>query len=110
MQIREKLSRIRNYYDMTRKAGHTVGMLNGAINTEKCIVLMHQKCMEQAIEIMIQDKNPKNIVFQTINSPNFLIGSRLPLFVDNAALWKLCGEAVAEIDRLTEENKKLKAK
>jgi hypothetical protein len=110
MNVREKLNRIKTYYDVTRQAGHTVGMLNGVVNTKKCIVLLHHNCMKSAIEFMVKKKNPKNVTFQTINSPYFLIGTNRPLFVDNAALWQLCGDAVKEIDRLTEENKRLKAR
>lgn len=110
MHIREKLNRIKTYYDVTRQVGHSVGMVNGVKDTEKCIVLMHQMCMREPIERVLNKRSPKNVTFQTINSPYFLVGSRLPLFVDNAALWQLCGEAVEEIDRLTSENTKLKHK
>ena len=98
MHIKDKLHELICYYDITRRAGHTHGMLEGANYIDNPLILTHDTQMATHIKKLL--RSPKGVVVKSINSPSCLRGFRRPLFIDNAALMVLFKEAVNEIKRL----------
>ena len=106
MNARKKLQEIRQYLDMTRRVGHTTGMLEGANYTANALVLTHN--MKMGEEIKRKLGSPSSVTVQSIHSTSMLRGFRKPLFIDNAALWLLLNEAEAEFETLERENAHLR--
>jgi chemotaxis protein CheY-P-specific phosphatase CheC len=106
MNIKEKLKQLAHYYDVTRQVGHTTLMLEGAKNTKDCIVVTHNQVMGESVQQMANQK----VKTVSLSSPNLLRGFKKPIVFDNCALYVLFLESVREMDRLEEENKKLKKK
>jgi hypothetical protein len=108
MNARKKLQEIRQYLDMTRGVGHTTGMLEGANYTDNALVLTHN--MKMGEEIKKKLGSPSSVTVQSVHSDAMLRGYRKPLFIDNAALWLLLSEALAEFEDLERQNKYLRDK
>jgi hypothetical protein len=106
MKILEKLKELAIYYELTRQSGHTSAMLNGAKNSPTCLVLTHSHRMGKELEIMANKK--LNTI--CLNNNYTLRGYYKPLLIDNAELYLIFSKAAIEIERLTDENKKLKNK
>ena len=108
MNARKKLQEIKDYYDLTRGVGHTTGMLEGANYIDNALILTHSMKMGEYIKKMLG--SPKSVTIQSIHSNDMLRGMRKPLFIDNATLWLLFSEALAEMETLEKENERLRQK
>lgn len=106
MNIRAKLKAIKNYYDVTRCVGHTTGMLEGANYTANALILTHN--LRSAEDIKKKLGSPSSVRLESLHSDNMLVGYSRPLFIDNAAMWLLMREALAEIESLDAQNKSLR--
>ncbi len=109
MDILRQLKEIQTYYEVTRQAGHTVGMINGIKETENPVVMVANLDQGRHLKKTVE-KLPKNTVFYSINSPHGLRGYKKPLFIDNAAMWMLCKKAAEEIERLEVKCKVLESR
>jgi len=106
MKIQEKIESLFFYYESTRRAGHTTAMLNGARNTKKVSLLVVDQRYADFLKREIRHAN-----FVTLNSlTTRLVGTKMPLLIDNGALWSLLGETLREFYRLEKENADLRRK
>lgn len=99
MNILEKLKAIVQYYDSTRRVGHTKLMLDGVSNTEKYMVITQS----DACGIDLQKRAQKKIFTTSINSPNLLRGANLPITFDNDVLQLLFAQAIEAIESCVDE-------
>lgn len=104
--VRDALEEIQTYYEVTRKRGHTHGMLCGANNIENPVILSSTN--ECAKHLKSTKVTNHSAITRSIYGASPLRGMNRPLFLDNDALWVLCRDAVKEIDKLRSEVAQLK--
>jgi hypothetical protein len=104
MRIFEQLRNVARHLEMTRGAGHTLTMLNGAKHTSNAIILCHTIAYGESLK-------EQNAVRNTATTPEMLgnlVGfSPRPLALDNQAVLQLMNDAVREIERLEHEVSRL---
>lgn len=107
--IKETLQELVNYYDLTRGAGHTHGMMNGVKNTTDSLVMAHNTSFADGLRktLPVNIAKSKNISFVSIQSNKSLRGRKSPLFIDNAALHMIFKKALNQFNDLEMENIKL---
>lgn len=108
MDIKNKLSNIVMYYDVTRQVGHTSSTLEGAFNSD-CIFLTHNvefaKHLEDKYKLCCH-----KIQFQSIGSKHALVGHKKPIIFDNSALHMLFKESLDQMVKDELEIRKLRHK
>jgi hypothetical protein len=91
------------YLDSTRGVGHTTTMLQGAENTD-CLVVGHNHDMYDILKTIMGGK--KNIHFRSLSQVerDGLRGYRMPIVLDNAALYSLLSSLLFEMEKMRDEN------
>lgn len=102
MKIKEKLKILYNYYNFTRKVGHTSLLKIGIDNfkDDKIVLVGLNRCCTYINESI------NNVI--SLNSLNKLIGKNLPMAIDNDALSIILNESINEIEKLEQEIVKYK--
>jgi len=103
MKLKEKLEILADYFAKSRRVGHTRLMRNGIDNVKDKLVLGYKK----------ECRNEFNCGSEEIISwVNFkkedLAGYKKPLAIDNSVMIMLLNESLNEINKLEEENLRLK--
>ena len=94
MKIKEKLAILRNYYEITRKSGHTSLMKNGTDNYDRDkLILGLKKCESSFLNV----KSNELIPWDNLNA---LIGQKKPLAIDNAIIYEILNETLEYIKEL----------
>jgi hypothetical protein len=99
IDIRNILVALVNYYDFTRQVGHTTTLLKGANNTD-CLTIFPTLKMAKYC-----NRREKDSI--SLHNISKLRGLKKPIAIDNAALYTILKEALNEIDRLNEANKRI---
>lgn len=94
--IKETLQHLVRYYDTNRGVGHTSAVINGAQNTNGCVVVTAYR--GDALQYAAQD----TFTMMTLKDlrDDKLLGRRSPLVFDNHAITELVRQSLAEIARL----------
>lgn len=95
MNAKSQLIELAQYLELSRRAGHTTAMMEGAKSAD-CIVLAHN----QAGADLLKTLEPKGKVVALPAIATQLKGERKPLLVDNAAMAAILSLALGEISRL----------
>lgn len=97
MKIKDKLKTLCNYYNFTRKVGHTTLLRKGTDNFEedKLILAYNKHCHTHL------NQPPDNVV--SLSNLNSLRDKRTPLVIDNDALSMILADSLNEIERLEAE-------
>jgi len=101
MKTKEKLEILRNYYYSTRGKGHTTLMRKGTDNVKDKLVL----CYNYQSGEDLRFKNNELISWHGLKK---LYGHNKPLAIDNGTMTVILESAIEEIERLEEENIKLR--
>lgn len=95
MKIKQTLQYIINYIDFNRRVGHTTTMIRGVQNVDEALVI----AADSQHASHLQNKLPRAEVV-ALTAPGSLLGKTKPLAIDNHALWLICRNSLAEIERL----------
>lgn len=106
MNIKETLLTLQSYYLATRTCGYTTSLLNGAVNSADCRVLVDRTQTGNALPKM----KGRTVNLNVNNLANSLIGVRSPLLIDNSALLDIIGGSITEIERLERKIERLQKK
>lgn len=94
--IKNVLANIIHIEDAARQTGRTTSIVEAAKQTNNPFVVVHNEDMKQLLE-----KKYEDIKFTTFNELKDLQGIKRPaIFVDNAALYNICYDALCEIVHL----------
>ena len=93
------------HYASTRAVGHTHSMLNGAVNSDNCMVVVATRAAGHHVA---QAGIPENRIISMLSMPSNLAGRHGPLAWDNHALEVLLHSSCREIYRLQGENARLR--
>jgi len=104
MNIKDKLVALRNYFEVTRQAGHTTLLKEGVNNYKRDKFILAYKKEEHTHF----DCKPSEIVsWQGMNESTF-IGHNKPLAIDNGVMWLMLDEALQYIETLELDSQCLK--
>jgi hypothetical protein len=97
LKIENTLYTLMQYYAVTRQAGHTTAMLEGVKHTDGAVlVLTHDFKYGQSLK-----KLAPNVVPVSLGcSMEAMVGRKVPMVVDNAALHHIASSAFSEIQSL----------
>lgn len=104
--IKTTLKELLRYYDRNRGVGHTFAALNGAKNTENCIVMTASKRDEERI----WNESDCKCALASLNDlkTGALQGHTNPLVFDNFAITELARQSFVEIARLESKIQEMK--
>ena len=107
MNIKNTLAAIEQHFAKHRQVGHTTTMLQGVENAGPCMVV----AANAQHRYQLQDLVPPPCVVITLEPAETWMGlPPLPTVFDNYAIYKLCGDARREIERLENELEELQQK
>jgi hypothetical protein len=101
MKIREKLEALRNYFEVTRRVGHTTLLKEGTNNYNKDKLVLAYKKEDYG---NLNCKPSEIISWRNLDGLN---GRKKPLAIDNGVMWLMLKEAVEYIDELEMYKKRL---
>ena len=115
-------SEIRSVLDGFRGTGSTTALMNGAINTEECVVVVPSQAAADNLRELSGDG--RGIIFSSLMSPDKMRGFRIPVLFDMASVMEIvrkgeralaclsgcCDEKTREIESLRNEIAALKAR
>ena len=101
--IKNTLYNLLHYYDVTRQRGHTTLMMEGAKDKD-CLLFCHTIAMGERLKK--QYRNKKATVITPGNIDRILRGNNRPIAIDNAVMYTILSDSLAEICRLEEINRK----
>lgn len=104
-RIDDTFKRLKMYYDVTRRCGHTTLMIEGIRNFGDCFLLGTTQDNARTIK---ENNNLKNCETVGVKSIRILDGNNIPLAIDNGAMYVILEDAILAIRLLSEENTKLR--
>ena len=97
-------------YNRSRGTGHTTAMLNGALNTKNCTIVIHGTDMRYVLQDMCEGEKQQTITLSAL-ADGKMVGQGIgPIVFDNHALFTLLSGLTSTIAILRKDNADLENK